>query len=294
VVRRRYGAARKGEEIQKERTMTTLVHEIRASYAFVERNFNLMKRYWGWEVVWLAYSIASALSIAYIGAGMEQISGQAVDTNYLVIYLLIGTILWRYLSMIFHAISEMIAWERWEGTIEYTFMAPVSRLTHMLGQTIFSVVYGMFFSTVILACVVLLFDLDLSRANLIGAALIMIAGSVSFIGLGIMAAVLPLLFPERGAQMTHVLQATILLVSGVYYPVTVLPGWMQPFAAASPATYALEGMRRALLEAASIGELLPTVLVLTGMGLVAIPMGLFIFGQAERHAKRTGKLKRTG
>ena len=48
-----------------------------ASYAFIERNFNLVKRYWGWEVVWLAYSIASALSITFIGAGMEQISGTA-------------------------------------------------------------------------------------------------------------------------------------------------------------------------------------------------------------------------
>jgi ABC-2 type transport system permease protein len=36
--------------------MTELVTQMRASYAFVERNFNLTKRYWGWEVVWLVYS----------------------------------------------------------------------------------------------------------------------------------------------------------------------------------------------------------------------------------------------
>ena len=44
--------------------MSQLVHEMRASYAFVERNFNLIKRYWGWEVVWLTYSIANARSMA--------------------------------------------------------------------------------------------------------------------------------------------------------------------------------------------------------------------------------------
>jgi len=54
-------------------------------------------------------------------------------------------------------------------------------------------------------------------------ALMLAVGSLSFIGFGIMAAVLPLLFPERGAQMTHVIQALLLLVSGVYYPITVLP-----------------------------------------------------------------------
>ena len=42
-----------------------------------------------------------------------------------------------------------------------------------------------------------------------------------------MAAILPLLYVERGAQMTFVLQSCLLLVSGVYYSVAVLPGWMQ-------------------------------------------------------------------
>jgi len=274
--------------------MTQLVQEIRASYAFVERNFNLVKRYWGWEVVWLTYSIANALSIAYIGAGMEQISGQKVDVDYLVLYLLIGTLVWRYLSIVFDAISEMIAWERWEGTIEYTFMAPVSRLTHMLGQTIFSVVYGLLFSGVILVVVVLFLHLDLSQANLLGGALVLLAASISFIGFGIMAAVLPLLFPERGAQMTHVVQAILLLVSGVYYPVTVMPGWVQALARLSPATYTLEGIRQAILQGAPLRSLLGTMGLLVAMGVLAIPAGVWIFSRAERHAKRTGVLKRSG
>ena len=274
--------------------MRAWITELRASYAFVERNFNLIKRYWGWEVVWLSYSLANALSIAYIGAGMERISGQPVDADYLVLYLLVGTIVWRYLSIVFDAISEMIAWERWEGTIEYTFMAPISRLTHMLGQTIFSVVYGLLFSGVILLVVAFFFKLDLHNANLLGGALVMVAGSLSFIGLGIVAAVLPLLFPERGAQMTNVLQAVILLISGVYYPVSVLPGWMQPLAAISPATYALEGMRLALLKGVGFRTLAGIVLPLTAMGLVLIPLGVMVFTQAERYAKRTGKLKRSG
>jgi len=268
--------------------------ETLASYAFVERNFNLMKRYWGWEVVWLTYSIASALSITYIGAGMEQISGASVDANYLVLYLLIGTLLWRYLSIVFDAISEMIAWERWEGTVEYTFMAPVSRLTHMVGQTIFSLVWGLIFTGVIFLVVALFFHLDLENANLAGASAVLVASSISFIGIGIMAAVLPLLFPERGAQMTHVVQAILLLISGVYYPITVLPKWMQVIAYVSPATYALEAMRAAMLEDAGWAELLPSLALLTAMGLITIPMGVWIFARAEHYAKRTGKLKRTG
>src|SRR3954451_21781108 len=95
----------------------SFVRESRASYAFVERNFNLVKRYWGWEVVWLIYSIVNSLAVTFIGAGMQQISGQKVDTSFLVLYLLIGTMVWSYLSVVFDSISEMITWERWEGTI---------------------------------------------------------------------------------------------------------------------------------------------------------------------------------
>jgi ABC-2 type transport system permease protein len=274
--------------------MAQLVHEIRASYAFVERNFNLVKRYWGWEVVWMLYSIANALSITFIGAGTEAVTGQAIDTDHMILYLLVGTLVWHYLSVVFDNVSELIAWERWEGTIEYTFMAPVTRFTHMVGQTLFSLVYGLVHTAVILGVVALFFHLDLSEANLVGGALMLLAGSLSFTGLGIVASVLPLLFPERGAQMTHVIQALLLLFSGVYFPVSVLPPWMQALTRLSPATYVLEGMRAALLEGVGTATLVVHLGRLVLIGVIAVPVGLLVFRQAEMYAKRTGKLKRSG
>ena len=144
--------------------------------------------------------------------------------RYLVLYLLIGNLVWRFLSQIFYWITDLINIERWEGTIEYTLMAPIRRMTHMAGQTFFSVVYSLIFTGVILVVTVVVFKIDLSNANLSGGLVMLLAGSFSFVGIGIMASVFPLLFPERGAQMTHVFIALLLLVSGVYYPVDVLPG----------------------------------------------------------------------
>lgn len=275
--------------------MGTLVHELRATYAFMERNANLVKRYWSWELVWLVYSIANSLSVSFIGLGMESISGgQNVDGRYLVLYLVVGTLVWRYLSMIFYWITDLIGIERWEGTIEYTLMAPIRRLTHMAGQTLFAVFYSLIFTAIILAVTVLLFEIDLSNANLLGGTLMMLSGSLSFIGVGIVGSVLPLLFPERGSQMTHVIIAVLLLVSGVYYPVEVLPGFLQKMAVFSPATYVLDGTRRALLEGTSTLELWPYIWPTLIMGLIAVPVGLWVFRQAERYAKRTGKLHRNG
>ncbi|HEX9440507.1 MAG TPA: ABC transporter permease, partial [Roseiflexaceae bacterium] len=96
-----------------------LGRELRGAYAFVERNTHLIKRYWAWELVWLAYSVVNALSITFIGKGSESITGVALPAervNYFILYLMVGTLVWHYLAMVFDLVSEAIQWERWEGT----------------------------------------------------------------------------------------------------------------------------------------------------------------------------------
>lgn len=88
--------------------------------------------------------------------------------------------------------------------------------------------------------------------------------------------------------------AVILLVCGVYYPVTALPAWLQPGAWASPAYWALNAQRKAFLEGTPIWELGPELLGLLITGAVFIPVGYLTFAWGERYAKRVGLLKRSG
>jgi ABC-2 type transport system permease protein len=267
--------------------MFGVTHELKASYAFIERNFFLTRRYWGWEIAFLVYSVAGALSISLIGA--DQGSPR------LILLLMIGAIFWNYLSVVFSWIAETIAVERWEGTLEYTMMAPIRRSTQLLGSVVYAMLYGLVHTAVILVVLVMFFpQLDLSKANLATAATFMLLGSFSFVGIGMIAAILPLLYVERGDQMTFVLQSVILLVSGVYYSIDVLPGWMQVLSRFSPATYVLDGVRRGLMDGTTVPELVGNVWPLLVMGAALIPAGLWAFGRAERYAKRTGKLKRVG
>jgi len=279
--------------------MSSLLHQGRASYAFFERNWNLTKRYWAWELVWLVYNIVNAMAVTYIGAAaslLPGVKGLKIDTAPLILYLLIGTAVWSYLSVTFEGVTDMITIERWEGTIEHTFMAPISRFTHLIGSCWYAVAHGLLFTFIQLLVVGAFFHLDLSHANYLTATFMLLAGSVSFIGFGIAASVLPLLFTERGSQMSYIVRAVLLLVSGVYYPVTVLPGWMQPLAGISPATYVLEGLRSALLGNQVIwsSEIWSYTWPLIITGIVSIPLSIYIFRIAERYAKRTGKLKRNG
>ena len=266
--------------------MTLMTRELRASYAFVERNFNLSKRYWGWELTFLVYSVATALAISLIGV--------AQGDERLLLTLVVGAIFWNYLSTVFELIGETISWERWEGTLEYTMMAPIHRYTQLIGTTFYALLYGLVQTGVVLFVVVLFYGLDLSGANLVGAAIFMALGSASFVGIGIMTSILPLIYVERGSQMVYVVQATLLLFSGVYYSIEILPGWMQFVAHFSPATYVLDGVRRALIDDASLGSLVGDIWPLIIMGLIFVPLGIYAFSRAERYAKRTGKLKRVG
>jgi ABC-2 type transport system permease protein len=269
--------------------------EMIAVWGYVQRNYFLTKRYAMWELVWLTFTTVNAMSITFIGAGVGLVGGgSGIDTERLMTYLLVGALIWSYLSMLFDVLSETVSWERWEGTIEYTFMSPTSRVTHLLGMGVYAVIYGIIRTAIILGVVSMVFELDLSNANYWGALVVLAACSISLVGFGVVAAVMPLLSPEKGQQVTYIISAILLLVSGVYYPVKVLPDWMQVIAKFSPVTYALDGSRAALLRGASAAELWGSIWPLLVMGAVFVPLGLWIFHLGERYAKRTGKLKRSG
>jgi ABC-2 type transport system permease protein len=259
----------------------------------VERNAYLVKRYGLWELAFFVWTVANTLTIVFIADGV-QAGGGTLDVERQTTILLIGAVIWAYLGIVFEILTETVAWERWEGTIEYTFMAPLSRAVHLLGMGAFAVLYGVVRTALLFAVVALFFGLSFPDADFVAALVLLAVASISFVGIGMVTAVLPLISPEKGAQLGFIAQGMLLVVSGVYYPVSVMPGWMEWLAQLSPATYALEGIRAAVLDGASLSELGGDLWPLLVLGVVSIPVGLAVFRAGERYAKRHGKLKRSG
>jgi ABC-2 type transport system permease protein len=269
--------------------------ELNALFGFAERSMHSVLRYWVWEVVWLFYSMVSVLSIGFLASGLGTLGGNgSFDLHRTQLYLLIGSLLWGYLSLVFMEAAFAIAWERWEGTIEYTFMAPIRRVTHLMGICLFAIGYGLVRTFVVLLAAIAMFKLDISHADIGAAVAVLAASTLPLIGLAIFTSVLPMVSPQKGEQMSFAVQGFLLLVSGVYYPLTVLPIPLQLAGYASPLTYALDGMRRSLLNGASLADVMPAVAILLAMGAVMIPAAVWVFSWAERRAKRLGLLKRSG
>lgn len=267
-----------------------MIDRTQQTWAFFYRDWQLTRRYWSWVVVFTFYAIVTAATVALIGV--------AAKDQRLTLTLTVGALLWTFLSVLFNEIAMSIAFERWEGTLEYTFMAPVSRLTHLMGVSLYSLTYSLLRVVCVLGGLALMIDLPFKWSQLPAVALVLAVSSIAFVGMGLIAATLPLMSPERGAEATNILQGVLLLISGIYYPIEVLPAWLQPLAWFSPATYALRASRQLLgLEGAgvaTIADIAPDLLRLLLLGAVLVPFGLWVFDKAEHWAKRNGKLKRTG
>jgi len=259
----------------------------------VERNTYLIRRFVWWELAWFLYTVANTLTIVFIAKGVEA-GGYRLDVNREMIILLIGAVVWSYLGLVFEIETETVAWERWEGTIEYTFMAPLSRPAHLLGMGAFAVLYGVIRTVALFGLVAVMLGVHFTNPNFATATVVLAASSVSFVGIGMMTAVLPLVSPEKGTQLGFIAQGLLLVVSGVYYPVSVLPQWMQWLSVLSPATYTLEGARRAILDGAGVAAVWDDLWPLILIGVVAVPLGLYVFALGERYAKQHGRLKRSG
>jgi ABC-2 type transport system permease protein len=138
------------------------------------------------------------------------------------------------------------------------------------------------------------FKLEMPNADFVSALVVLAVSSVSFIGIGMMTAVLPLISPEKGTQLGFIAQGMLLVVSGIYYEIDILPGAMQALAVISPATYALDGIRDAILLGDSVGQMGDELLPLAIIGIITVPLGLWVFRVGEQYAKKHGKLKRSG
>jgi ABC-2 type transport system permease protein len=264
-------------------------HELIGLSGVIERNLYLVKRYIWWDVAFMLWTIANTLTIVFIARGVDV---SEAEQNQLATTFLIGGVIWAFLGIIFEIVTETVAWERWEGTIEYTFMAPVSRPVHLFGMGFFAVLYGIVRAAILFVAVVAFIGIDVPNANYSATLALLAIASISFIGIGMMTAVLPLISPEKGTQLGFIAQGLMLVVSGVYYEVEVLPEWMQWIAKISPATYALRGIRDAIMNGAGLawGDVWPLLVI----GVVSVPLGLFVFRTGERYAKQHGKLKRSG
>jgi ABC-2 type transport system permease protein len=112
---------------------------------------------------------------------------------------------------------------------------------------------------------------------------------VAFNALGLLAASIVIVI-KQGNPVSVLLGAASVLLGGVFYPVSGLPGWLQSLAQLLPMTHSLELVRRSMLEGEGLPTLWGPVLALAALTAVLLPAGLWASHLAVRIAQTDGSL----
>ncbi|NUM48131.1 MAG: ABC transporter ATP-binding protein/permease [Anaerolineales bacterium] len=204
-------------------------------------------------------------------------------------FVLVGIAFSRYFGVGISSFASNLRQAQTTGTLEAMLATPTPLSTIILSSSLWNFGFATLQVLAYLFVGWLFLDVPIGQGNLLAAVLILLLSIVVFSSLGILAASFVMVL-KRGDPITWAFNVLFTLLGGVYYPITILPAWMQTLSTFLPVTYGLQAMRLALLQDAPWAAILPEIIPLALFGLVLLPLSLFAFRFAVRRARQDGSL----
>lgn len=191
------------------------------------------------------------------------------------VYQILGGCVWILSWMILDKVGTSVREERIRGTLEQTYLAPVSRVLILASSALVNYVTSVMAFVAVIAVSTFVF-VPGSALGLVAAFLVLSLGLVPLFGISFVFAGLVIRFREPYA-FVNIVNLLFSILIGTFYPVTILPLWAQAASRALPQTYSIEAMRSILLANASLVSLFGTFIVLGTMALAYPTLGYFVF-----------------
>jgi len=204
-------------------------------------------------------------------------------------FVLIGIAFGSYLQVSLNSFSACIREAQVLGTLEALLVTQTGIPTIVISSSLYSFVVTSLRVLVYLLLGAIFFGLKIGNANYLGGLLVLLLTIVSFSSMGIISASFIMVL-KRGDPLSWIFSSLSWLLGGVFYPVAVLPDWLQKISFLLPITYSLEGMRLALLKGYSVTQLMDCIIPLVIFLIIVLPASLWLFNYAVRRAKIDGSL----
>jgi ABC-2 type transport system permease protein len=204
-------------------------------------------------------------------------------------FVLIGVAFSSYLEVALNSFATNIRNAQTLGTLEAMLVTQTKLSTLIFSSSLYSFLFTSVRIVIYLAIGAFLFGVHISEANFSAALLILLLTVTCFSSMGIISASVIMVI-KKGNPLNWIFINLSWLVGGVYYPIAVLPDWLKKMSYFLPITYALEGMRMALLKGSSLMSLLPNVMPLVVFSTLLLPVSLGVFRFAVKRAKIEGSL----
>jgi ABC-2 type transport system permease protein len=260
------------------------------AWAFIARDLREMASY-RLAFVLQAYGVAASTALFYFIARAFAGSGHpalgAYGGDYFP-FVLVGLAFLGFMTTGMGVFSSSIRQGQLTGTLEAMLVTPTSLRAIVLSSSLAAYLRSAL-NVVLYLAIGALFGLDLEAANWPVAFLVLALSVAAFSGLGIVSAAFVLAF-KKGNPAAAVFGSISGLLSGAFFPTEVLPAWIRPLSYLLPLTYALDGMRRAVLAGAGFVDVARDLGALLAFTALILPAAFVCFRLAVRHAKREGSL----
>jgi len=243
----------------------------------------------------LSYKLSFAFQVVDILVGigsfyfLARILGRGAYQGYEPFpFILVGIAVNGYMSTCLVCFAQAIRGNQPVGTLKTVLVTPTSPVAFVLFSSLYPFARAAF-DAVLYLLAGMMFGLSLGRVNFLAVLLLFLLSAAAFSSIGILSATFTLVF-KRGDPLLWLFGGLSWLLGGVFYPLQVLPRFLQHAGQLLPITHALVGMRAALLHHASLLELLPQIGVLGLFSLIGMPLSLLGFHLGVRWARVTGTL----
>jgi len=242
----------------------------------------------GLRLIAMAFSLASFFFLArFINMGHSPLLAR-YGGDYLS-FGLVGMVLLNLQHTAVSAYPQSIRVAQVAGTLEAMLATPTPSWMVLVCSPLYRFISAFLWAAIYLVAGSLFFGVRLEQANLSALALAVPLTVVAFASLGFFGAALTMLL-RRTDPISPALGGLSALLGGVFYPTSVLPGWLQEVGRALPITNALEMIRRAVFAHATLGELARPLGGLALFCAVSVPTGLLLFAWTLRRTRRDGSL----
>lgn len=267
--------------------------ELKSLLAFLRRDWRIRCHYRMGFVITLGQIVFTMAMFFFIAKlvdphGLASLGAGAFGEGYFA-FVALGLVGSQYLGASLFAVAGNLREEQLQGTLEAMLACPTRPWVMLLGSSALGLLWATLEAGLYLGCGVLVFGLDLARMNLAATLVLLVFTIAAMSSLGVLAASGVLLFKEFD-PLNWFLGGLMRLVGGVYFPVALLPGWLQALAKLFPLTYAVDGLRQAALAGRSLGELWDVCVTLGLFAVVLWPVALAVFAWTIQRLKITGAL----
>jgi ABC-2 type transport system permease protein len=238
-----------------------------------------------------AHYVSVLISVAFyyfLDRLFTQTGVSVVEGGSYFAFLLIGGAFSRYLNLTMRAFAENLREEMLQGTLEPLLVTATPSVLALLGPSTWMLLEGTLVVFVQLFLGVL-FGANFAAANWLSVAAVALLSLTSLLSYGVLSAAFTLIF-KRSDPLNWLIGATSYLFGGVYFPIATLPPVLQWISYLLPFTYAIDGLRGALLRGDNLPALRQNLLGLLAFTVVLLPLSLWALRAALRHLKRSGQL----